>query len=461
MSASNRWWRNAVCLLTSGLLVTGAAWLWPTVDRHQETAREALPPSLSDAPEIASVALSGDAEPDAIRMLRRARAEGAHAWRTTLAIYQAPEHDRAKALGFLLQLDAKGLSRLATSLVREKDSAYFLGPVGDVFFRWSELDPTAALALAETLTPPYRALAIEASLDGFIKDRPADVCAYLTAANGQDPGGLPETNDSSWQKRKLTEAVTQWSGQDPAAAARFYDQRPGAIGEYATRDIAGAWVKQDPATAMDWVSHLPAQAQSWALQGGLKSWAQADPASALQYYNSLTNPADQQRLARFVAEGWSDADPQEAAQWVIGLEISSRDTQPLHAALDPWVQSDPAAATTWASGLTSAAAQDLAWPTIAAALAAKDASSAEQWLATLPAGENRDDAVRAYCWQAGTGNDPVTRLDWAGQISSAQSRDTVTVKILKDWLTYQPQAAQQWIDQANLPATVTSKLKGE
>ena len=140
---------------------------------------------------------------------------------------------------------------------------------------WARVDPSAALAvMAELPYDQQRGLA--QSMDKLVKEDETR-SPYLQA--------LVEYPDGPVRARLLEEALDEWSGFDPAAAAGWFDTLEFSAPEQALGpafELAENWFESAPRTAVDWVwPKIPAEVRKEFVTDFVhREWANRDPEGA-------------------------------------------------------------------------------------------------------------------------------------------------------------------------------------
>ena len=383
--------------------------------------------------------------------LRRQAEEG---WEAVAAALQAKGGNRALAQSLLLKLNSAALGHLAARLTSGPFHFRDQRVIGEVYQRWGEVDFSAALTQAQSLDSEKRWSCVAEAIRGFALDHPAQVCEDLASPvtdADQYELRIPDHRDSL-----LGEMLTNWGEQDPAAAGAFQLQHPALAKVYgAVEAVATGWTPQDPQAAVDWATRLPATERENALRLVFTSWAQTDLPASIAYLSNLSAGSDRDGVLWGVGTAWGKQNPPEAARWA-----ETQGGEAANAVLNAWSQQDPIKAALWGTQQASVQFDPTIWDAAATNYVLADPDGALGWINGLPEGSGRDIAIAAYGRSVGAGDDFPTALGLVQTMSKPLSRETNTVNLLNAWLSVQPPAAKQWINQAHLPATVTSKLNG-
>lgn len=387
-----------------------------------------------------------------VRGDQRRRAE--ENWEAVAAALQS-KGSKALAQSLLLRLNSAALGHLAAHLTAGPYTYRKQLLAGEVYQRWGEADFPAALAQAQRLERGMRWACAQQAILGLSNVHPAEVCQFLAS---------PPTEEAQYELRApgnrlslLNQTVVKWGEQDPAAAGAFLLQHPDLADRsaWAVGAVAEGWAPQDPRAAVDWATRLPAKNRDDALQKVFASWAQTDLPGSLTYLSNLPAGRDRDHLLNDVGFAWGKQNPQEAARWA-----ETQGDAAASVVLDAWSEQDPAGALAWAVQRTAIRFDPTTWDAATTNYIMADRNGALQWINGLPAGRERDGAVAAYSRAAGTGKDILTALNLLQTMSRPLPYEVNTARLLDNWLSIQPEAARQWINQANLPPEVTGKLTG-
>ena len=379
-------------------------------------------------------------------------------WQRAALEYNASDARFTQARGLLYQLDAKSLRKLAADVTTWPPGRRTDRAVRDIFHRWAELDPAAALTSAENLPSPLSEAALFDAMRGFVETEPAQAAAYFAAP--PSPDDRHYLHDLGWRRSMLNQALAGWSEQDGQAAVAFLGTLPAnTLYPGPAYSLGAEWSRQDPAAALNWATRLPeGEPRSNALGGAISAWMDTDPQSAMNYALGLSADPAQDSLISTLADVWASRDLPGAARWVTA-QSDAVQARAAASVINSWPSNDLIGAASWA-GQLSGDARSKAYGALGSSWLNADPAAAQNWLNSLPIDTARDSAIENYLNDYQNNSTPEEKIAWAGKINEAQQRETTTVKILNEWLSSAPQAAHQWISQASLPASITNQLKG-
>lgn len=180
------------------------------------------------------------------------------------------------------------------------------------FGSWSWQEPAAARSWAESLTTP-------AERENFLAE-------WAGAQDSGDPIATTVLLDL-WRQRttnvehsdRLSEVARrvgrEWIEEDPAAAARWLAQMPGARVTQTFRSAVSEWHRLEPEVALAWALTLTERFREQAVASIFDRLARQDPAAAALQGAGL--PTDVRSVAlSSVREVWQERDPAGTQAWI-------------------------------------------------------------------------------------------------------------------------------------------------
>jgi len=131
--------------------------------------------------------------------------------------------------------------------------------------------------------------------------------------------------------------------------------------------------------------------------------------------------------ARLVALNWAESDPDAAFEWLASLPPGEEKNQAVGFVFAYWLKTQPGKAAAWLKAAESA--------------------------------EALDPAVRAVALARGA-KDPAAGLQWARRIHDPGTRERVMVKIGQVWIQTDPEAAKMWLAVSGLPRAAHKSVLG-
>lgn len=360
---------------------------------------------------------------------------------------------------------------------------YFSDPQQQVIERWSEKDPSAALAAALTIRNENRRdYAVSTAMRAWARSDFRAALAHATSAT--DPilrGDLLYTlaGSSAAVGQELMSALVEhgpsgeifsdalstllesWARKNPQEAAAAAKQLPPgpALANAAPR-IVEKWMGSSPdkREVLAWVNALPeGYARDRAMRRMFEVWSTQDSDEALRAINAAGASASRDAM-RGLIDGWSAHDAGAAAQWAAGIRDETVRDSLLQTAVVAWSRTAPARAASFVQGMSEV---DRIQNTghLVEAWASRDANGAAAWLKTQPVGAARDAGIGTFARQIAK-EDPASALAWTRTISDSAKQESETESVLRDWLYYDPAGAKEWARSNSLPDKVRQKLSG-
>jgi hypothetical protein len=340
-------------------------------------------------------------------------------------------------MGWALENPAAAAAALNTT--KQGADADIFDVVGQA---WSRSNPEAALAWAQSLADkPSRERALRSiyldveklgpdkarSLVESITDVPLrrDYAARIAeqlAKSGEvsDAIAWAQTfTDAESKASAIDRVVHEWAAIDPAAATRYAAEMP--AGKNRTDVFAQAFAQ----------------------------WAQAEPDEAFAYGQQLPPGKDRDVATARAIDAMRDSDPQKALQWFEQLEDPKLAREVAQGLLGSLVRVDQDAAFRIAANLPPEAQPD-AYHGIVRSWAFDYPKEAGNWVNSLPPGQARDSAVKAYV-SVIDGMDAGAATQWAYSIQDPTMRIETTMEAFQRWLGNDHGAAAEWLQNTDLP----------
>jgi hypothetical protein len=333
------------------------------------------------------------------------------------------------------------------------------------------------------------------------------VSAGLTAAAREDAAGLQRAVDTLPRDQRagaMREIFTTVARDEVTRAARLAEALPAEAGQLqAIEIVARAWVEREAGAAVAWALTWPATyIGSRAREKVADELVAREGRAGVERLGALPPSAGRDQMLAFAAGGWARRDAEAAIGWLRTLpegEMKARvatsagfalaRTQPERAvevlawipggrnrwALissigQTWVARNPTAAWQWARQQPAGGAREAALTGIETGLggagtriATLDAGSpgavgmgrggleplspgAARDASVLPPGLERDLALRRE-FERALLESPTRAADWLQSVPLPDRRPEMMDDIARRWLTINPEAAKQWMDQ--------------
>ncbi len=312
-----------------------------------------------------------------------------------------------------------------------------------------------------------------------------------------EPDALPEVREAfrSVDQREPEMAIfgVWWARHDPKGAYEWsmLDWR---AGPEVVSSVFRTWAQQDPIEAFIELNTVPERYRPPAVHGVISGWYQSGKPGLVERIREIPDLALRQQasetLARrlVMAEGFD-----EALRFSEGEPTNFRNVLARRIASAAVEQGHGARVAAWAEPhVTEGDERPSALPQrIATRWVRQDPEAAFAWLASLPAGKDRDGGVMeafrdwrvespvaAWRWiqdqelerwlepayflyvRGHAASEPAEALDLAQRMSDPKLRNRATVLIARQWAKEDPEAAKVWFATADLPEDVYQRASG-
>jgi len=286
--------------------------------------------------------------------------------------------------------------------------------------------------------------------------------------------------------------LQSWASVDPQNAAKYYAENPrefammgmggpggggrgGRGGQNGASIIASEWANQDPAGALAWAKTLNGNDKSSAMSSVISAVAISDPKQAADMtltmdpaereksYDSIAKnwgakdwtsaeawirslPTDQQQAALASAiNGLAGQDPQAAAQKIASMPAGDSRDQAVASVAESMSQSDPLAAAKWL--LTQQGDQTQGMRNVMGNLARQDDSAAVSLISSQATGDVRDRMVESYVF-SNRASSPQAVMQLAETITDQNQRNRAEGVAAMQWMQQDPEAAKAYVNQS-------------
>ena len=338
------------------------------------------------------------------------------------------------------------LAALALKFNEAPTDARTFGGMGMFFQAWAQLDPGTALIGAFRINDvAMRKLAARTVVLSVSPSSAPALITFLTEHPDKDL--MAECKNEF-----LGNLISNWSQLDPEAASRFIDEMANAkenpsygLGYRTRSDIAYNWATLDPSAALEWVSKQKGKNFVDGIElynDVIRGWCRRDISSASAYVTQhLDNPAAGQ-LASSVVTAMFEHNVDDATNWISHLPTGDTRNEAEATIASSWAAKDASSAAKWLATLP-ADEQTNVVRTIASNWVDTDWPAASRWIATLT-GDVRDEALAAAAYR-----ERVTQADslsLALSIGQEEMRNNVLESIIRNWAATDPNAASTWVN---------------
>jgi hypothetical protein len=253
---------------------------------------------------------------------------------------------------------------------------------------------------------------------------------------------------SSGQGGDTTELVlasASFAEEDPAAARLWVESLPEKIRARAAKGLVRGWAFHDPRAALDWAAQQPEDAAGYALQlEAFNSWSAMDWKAAREWAASQSGSLRDRLNAASVNLLASNRGPDEAAELARTLpseqfpDIIGRVSMEL-------TRKQPEKAAQWVAELPRGYVREEALEGVLKSWSLQDAKAALSWAQNLPAGALRDEAQVALLSQTSHFFADADRI--LATIEDPWMKAEGARRHFERWRVYDAPAARRWLEE--------------
>ena len=340
---------------------------------------------------------------------------------------------------------AEEAAKLENLPMNERMMASFL-----LFGRWSEVDPTAAMAFSSTMGMAG-GFVRPTILQSWASVDPVNAAKYFAAnprefammdmmdmmdmmGGGRGPMGGQGASSI---------IASEWARQDPAAALAWADSLT-AGKSAAMSAVVGEVAKTDPRKAAEMLGKMDPAERAEAYRSVAAQYGALDFNEAQTWIRSL--PADEQAAALASAiGGLSNNDPTAAAKQVASMEAGEAKDRLISDVVEDLARKDPQAAADFVKEQDSEQAQRDAMRQLMPAMIGKNPIAALAFVDSYQPGPVRDSAAQSYVWSNNTGA-PADLIKVAETITDEGDRNrTIGIAAMR-WMREDPVSAKAYVE---------------
>ncbi len=285
---------------------------------------------------------------------------------------------------------------------------------------------------------------------------------------------------------EYAQLLSAWAKVDPLAALAYAEKNTRS--EFAASTILTTWAGTDPEAAIRWAeTHHEGEGANPYLAGIIRSLAATDPTRASQLLTGMPKSVERGEaldamLPHVISQG---ADATKA--WIASLTDDSLRNGAMMRSAEQLAATDPSGTAAWLLANPGDATQRR-MDDVYRVWAKNNQTEAVQSLSTLPAGENRTNALRGVVNSMATnnpqaavslmdrfqndlndrvvqnviwhsfGSDPSLAVNQISRIADENERNRTYGRMLRAWTERDPVAANTWIQNNPLPQPVKDGL---
>ena len=293
---------------------------------------------------------------------------------------------------------------------------------------------------------------------GLTEARLGEYAMLLTAWAEVDPlSALTYTTENTRGGMATGTVLTAWAAEDPEAAitwAKANHEGDGA-NPYITGIIRGL-VATNPVRATELLQGLPfSRERGQALSTMMPHLMQMGPDYAQSWIAALGDDRLRDGATGRFAEEMAKKDPAGTAAWLLA-NLGDVSTNSVDEVYEEWAKVDQNAALASFEQLPRGEARTRALRGMVTIEARNDPQAAAELMNRNP--EDRDDMmVMHFVWNS-FGDSPEIAMTQTANIDNERRRNRMYERALGSWLKRDQDAAQSWINSANLPNSVLKNL---
>ncbi len=284
----------------------------------------------------------------------------------------------------------------------------------------------------------------------------------LTAWSRQDREGalafILEESNRSLSQRALPSIMNEWIDSDTPAALAWLRQHGAEVGGAPLLEqMARMAAYQNPAAALQLLEDLPGgNTRTQLFQQAANSLAEQDLGAAQAQWAKMPPGPERDQFQQGLLTGMATQDPERAMREVDALSAGPAQDQLRQSLIGTLVDLDPKMAIDWAKRAPEKS-QGALFGTAITLWANSDPYAASSWLASLPAGTNRDQAVNSFS-NSVVRTDPEGAATWALSIQDESLRISTIRNVARQWKQSDETRAKQWIQGVDLPEKTKEAL---
>jgi hypothetical protein len=213
------------------------------------------------------------------------------------------------------------------------------------------------------------------------------------------------------------------NGGGLAAATTFArDTPPGPVRQFLTGVIANGLAERSTTDVIAWAEEAPTGDgfKKIAFKKTTASLSRTEPAAAASWLTRHIDAPYADGCIWVLAWNWVESEPSKTFEWLASLPPGARRAEAVRKAFAYWFETD--------------------------------SEGAERWLSAKPPSATLDPALRIVVME-NLEESPMIAIGWARRIHDKGSRERLMVRIGKSWMREDPEAAKQWLSASGLPLT--------
>jgi hypothetical protein len=348
----------------------------------------------------------------------------------------------------LLEQWAKSDPQSAVAYARKLNGWNQTEGVTSALTGWAQRDMEAALSWTEALpNGPIKS----AALSGVIEQ--------LSISDPQRAAELAASQTGSLANELLAHTLSKWAQKDLAGATAYVTGLPeGSLKTSAIFSMALAISSDDPAAAVTLINQMPvSDEQNSALSRLGMNLYNNDPKLALNWANQQSDPGIRANILSGIIEEMRVNDSQGAISLAQSMPDGHTKSQTINQILEEYARSDLQGAVTWAKSQPDPKMGATAWPILIQNMAESDPRGALTLAQSIPDQQIRNNSIVRMTSDLFR-DDPQTAMQMTASIPDPVAQTDQQQSFAAQWLTIDPAAATQWINNSALPQAIKARL---
>ena len=286
--------------------------------------------------------------------------------------------------------------------------------------------------------------------------------------------------------------MRSWADFDPEGAISYSLNELGPqAGKISANEAMRAWAARDPSSAVLWIqSNFDSDQSNPLLSGLMLGWGAKNLGEATSFAQSISDTKLRDRsigqianqaLAHgpdamktwvdsledlhykeiamsMIAKQWGVLSPTQVASWLESHASEDYASGAIENLADRWSRNNPAGVAEWLSTLPDGESKEAGTVDLLNCWIESDPVSAGEFLNNQPPGPGLDRAIDRYARDSAE-DDPAVAITWADSLFDPEMRRSSVIDVARKWVLLDPQAAESWMLEQQLPADMQEAIQ--
>jgi hypothetical protein len=159
-----------------------------------------------------------------------------------------------------------------------------------------------------------------------------------------------------------------------------------------------------------------------------------------------------------IAKQWGVLSPTQVASWLESHASEDYASGAIENLADRWSRNNPAGVAEWLSTLPDGESKEAGTVDLLNCWIESDPVSAGEFLNNQPPGPGLDRAIDRYARDSAE-DDPAVAITWADSLFDPEMRRSSVIDVARKWVLLDPQAAESWMLEQQLPADMQEAIQ--